>query len=72
MAMVTVRLCRLRLQLQELLLPRRQNAVGSHSHGLGQQQEKMAAVAETDFRQRRWRLERVAYGVGGGASRLLR
>jgi hypothetical protein len=32
----------------------------------------MTAVAAIDFRQRRWRLERVAFGVGGGASRLLR
>jgi hypothetical protein len=34
---------------------------------------KMAAVDETDLRSRRWRLERVAFGVGGGgASRLSR
>jgi hypothetical protein len=72
MAMVTARLDRLRLQLQELLLPREQNAMGSHSHGQGQRREKMAAVAETDFRQQRWRLERVAFGDGGGASRLQR
>jgi hypothetical protein len=32
---------------------------------------KMAAVDETDLRSRRWRLERVAFGVGG-ASRLSR
>jgi hypothetical protein len=63
---------RLWLQLLELMLPRKQYTMGSHSHGLGQQHEKMAAEDETNFQQRRWRLERVAFGGGGGASRLLR
>ncbi len=70
--MEMVRSRRLWRQLLEMVLPRKQCTMGSHSHGLGQQHVKMAAADETDYRHQRWRLERVAFGVGGGASRLLR